>query len=121
MNKLISVAQAGKLFGFTGSAHEVARKTRRRLRAIADNDPSFVLFKPIGTNVLHTTIQDIRRVIPELFIHDPDCSEDVIDTLDELQEKSNKLAARIERLERVQFVKQVSHETAHKSAQQGIQ
>ncbi len=104
MNHLVSMPQAAKLFGFTGTSHHVAEKARRRLRAIAENDPSFVFFKPKGSTGWHTTIQDLRRVIPELFRHDPECSPDVFDAIEDVQQKVERLGARVARVERVQFV-----------------
>jgi hypothetical protein len=115
------MAQAARMFGFEGTSHDVARHARRRLKAIAANDPSFMLFKPAGTQGWHTTIQDLRRVIPELFANDPDESSDLIDALDEMRERLERATRRLERLERVQFVNTATHATAPKMAQQGMQ
>lgn len=115
------MAQAARMFGFEGTSHDVARHARRRLKAIAANDPAFVLFKPAGTQGWHTTIQDLRRVIPELFAHDPDQSSDLIDALEDTQERLERLTKRLERVERVQFVSNAGNATAPKAAQQGIQ
>lgn len=106
MNKLVSMPQAAALFGFTGSAHEVARKARRRLRAIAENDPTFAFFKPEGAHGWHTTIADLRRVIPELFRHESDTADAVIEAIEDISEKLDRLGARVARVERVQFVNQ---------------
>lgn len=103
-NRLVSMAQAAKLFGFSGTAHGVAKKARRRLQAISDNDPAFVMFKPAGSREWHTTIEDLRRSIPELFRNDPECSSDVLDAIDDLGEKVSKLCSRVAKVERVQFV-----------------
>lgn len=124
MNRLVSMAQAAKLFGFEGDAHSVARRARRRLRAIAENDPSFVFCKPRGSGDWHTTMADLRRVIPELFRHDPEASPDIVDAIEEVQEKVEKLGARVAKVERVQFVHQMSlpnmaPKTAPKTAEQG--
>lgn len=106
MNRLVSMSQAAQLFGFSGSAHEVARKARRRLRAIAENDPTFSFFKPEGAHGWHTTIADLRRVIPELFRHESDTADVVLEAIEDISEKLDRLGARVARVERVQFVNQ---------------
>lgn len=121
MNQLVSMTQAARMFGFVGVSHRIAEKARRRLKAIAANDPSFVLFKPAGTQGWHTTIQDLRRVIPELFANDPDESSDLVDAIEDTQERLERLTKRLERVERVQFVSNAVNVTAPKIAQQGIQ
>ena len=120
-NRLVTMAQAARMFGFEGTSHASSQRARRRLQAIAANDSSFMLFQLAGSRGYYTTIQDLRRVIPELFAHDPDQSSDLVDALEDTQERLERLTKRVERVERVQFVSNAGHVTAPKTAQQGIQ
>lgn len=70
MNRLLDMPSVAKLLGIGGV--DVCRRTRRRLKAIAEARGDFQLFTLAGSaaRVFYTTEADIRRLLPELFKHE---------------------------------------------------
>jgi hypothetical protein len=100
VNKLVTMSDAAQLLGMTGP--DLVRRTRRRLRAIAEDRGGVQLFR-LGERAWYTTLEDIRRVLPELFTYDDG------DTLRSLVERQavelRALRQKVEAIENAQWAK----------------
>jgi hypothetical protein len=86
MNRVVRLAEARKILGIAGQSNQLVL---RRLRAIAEERGTFQLYKLAGQWC--TTLEDLRRVVPELVAHDQADEPSLRDELLELRQRVAKL------------------------------
>ncbi len=96
MNRLLDMRQARELLALQGRS---LQWVRRRLRQIADarGATQFQLFE-LG-NRWFTTQRDLRRLLPELFVHELDDAEELRARVESQASELEALRRRVDTLE----------------------
>lgn len=95
-NQLLDMMQVAKLLNMSGP--DLARRVRRKLQAIAECRGGIQLFR-LGERMWYTTLEDMRRLIPELFEHEAKDSETLRGKVERQAAEINALRQKVERLE----------------------